>query len=422
MSQRERSRLVMLSRAKDRNMTIREASEVLRISYRQGRRICKRDLEEGDKGLIHRSRGQPSNRGKPPEVREAVLRLYGEHYWDFGPTLASEKLQEREGYEVDHETLRRWLREAGLWQEQRKHPKHRQRREPNAHFGKLVQLDGSHHKWFEERGEKACLMDMVDDATGRTLAIMSDEETTIAAMNVLWAWIEKYGIPLVLYTDWKNVYVTQREPTLEEQLRGELPLTQFGRACKKLEIEIIPASSPQANGRVESKHGVYLDRWVNELRLADISDIEAANQLLPGFAEKLNIKFAKEPRIPADYHKPIPEGLDLRSVFCLEETRTVGNDWVVRYKSHFLQILPQSNLPPAKNKVVVQEHLDGSIHLVYRDREVISSQALVRPTSPQVPSPKTAPPQPRKAQVPSPDHPWRRFNPSYLAKSKVAAL
>jgi len=403
-------------------MTIREASEVLRMSYRQGRRIHKRYLEEGDKGLIHRNRGQSSNRRKPPEVKEAVLRLYGEQYWDFGPTLASEKLFERDGYEVDHETLRRWLSGAGLWEKQRKRPKHRQWREPKAHFGELVQLDGSHHRWFEERGEKGCLMDMVDDATGRTLGIMSEEETTVAAMEVLMAWIEKYGIPKALYTDWKNVYLTQREPSLEEQLSGELPLTQFGRACQKLDIEIVPASSPQAKGRVERKHRVYQDRWVKELRLAGISDVEAANQFLPGFAEKLNARFSKEPRSFADYHRPVREGLDLRSVFCLEETRTVGNDWVVRYKNRFLQIVPQSNLPPAKNKVVVQEHLDGSIHLVYRGRELVFSQLLQRPTSPQASIPKTSPSQSRKAYVPSPDHPWRRFNPSYLSKTKTVAL
>lgn len=374
MSQRERSRLVMMSRVRDRKLTIREASEVLRISYRQGRRIYKRYTEEGDRGLIHRNRGQPSNRRKPLEVKEAVLRLYREQYWDFGPTLASEKLLEREGYEVDHETLRRWLKGAGLWERQRRRPKHRQWREPKAHFGELVQLDGSHHEWFEERGEKGCLMDMVDDATGKTLAIMSEEETTAAAMKVLWAWIEKYGIPKALYTDWKNVYLTKREPTLEEELSGELPLTQFGKACKKLEIEIVPASSPEAKGRVERKHGVYQDRWVKELRLAGIGDIETANQFLPGFAEKLNAKFAKQPRSSADYHRPVPEELDPGSVFCLEETRTVGNDWVVRYKNRFLQILPQSNLPPAKNKVTVQERLDSSIHLVYRGPNEVGCQ------------------------------------------------
>ena len=145
MSQKERTRLVILSRVSEETMTVREASEVIGVSYRQARRIYKRYQEEGDKGLIHRNRGQPSNRRKSPEAKEEVLRIYKERYWDFGPTLASEKMRERDGYEVDHETLRRWLKEAGLWECQRKRSKHRQWREPKAHFGELVQVDGSHH-------------------------------------------------------------------------------------------------------------------------------------------------------------------------------------------------------------------------------------------------------------------------------------
>ena len=257
MSQKERKRLAVMSRVKEKGMTIREGSEVLGISYRQARRIYRRYLDGGDEGLIHRSRGRPSNRGKLPEMKEAVLSLYHERYWDFGPTLAAEKLLERDGYRVGHETLRRWLLDAGLWERHRKRPKHRQRRERKAHFGELVQIDGSHHDWFEDRGEKGCLMDMVDDATGITLSLISREETTKAAMEVLWAWIEKYGVPRALYTDRKTVYITGREPTSEEQLAGEKPLTQFGRACRKLGIEIVPAGSPQAKGRVEHKHGVY---------------------------------------------------------------------------------------------------------------------------------------------------------------------
>jgi len=171
------------------------------------------------------------------------------------------------------------------------------------------------------------------------------------------------------------VYITQREPTLEEQLSGELPLTQFGRACKKLGIEILPASSPQAKGRVERKHGVYQDRWVKELRLAGIRDTEGANQSLRGFTESLNARFAVEPRSSADFHRPAPQGMDLRNVFVLEEAWTVGNDWVVRYKNRFFQIVSQLNLPPARRKVMVQEHLDGSIHIVYRDREVQKSRS-----------------------------------------------
>ena len=183
MSQKERVRLVMMSRVEKKSMTIREAATVLGISYRQGRRIYRRYVSEGDKGLIHRNRGRPSNRRKTCELREAVLALYREHYWDFGPTLAAEKLEEVHRYEVDHETLRRWLLAAGLWKRRRERPKHREWRERKAHFGELVQLDGSHHKWFEDRGDERCLMDMVDDATGRTLAQLNKEETIAAAMK-----------------------------------------------------------------------------------------------------------------------------------------------------------------------------------------------------------------------------------------------
>lgn len=411
MSQKERVRLVMMSRVEEKAMTIKEAAAVLGTSYRQGRRIYRRYVTEGDKGLIHRNRGRPSNRRKPCELRQAVLGLYSERYWDFGPTLAAEKLVERDGYEVDHETLRRWLLAAGLWKRQRKRPKHREWRERKAHFGELVQMDGSHHKWFEDRGEERCLMDMVDDATANTLALLSEEETIVATMRVLWAWVERYGIPKAIYVDSKNIYVTKREPTVEEQLAAELPLTQFGRACKKLGIEIITANSPQAKGRVERKHGVYQDRWVKELRLAGINDIEKANQSLSGFTEKLNARFTVEPRSPADFHRPVPQDMDLRHVFCLEESRTVGNDWVVRYKNRFFQIASQSNMPPSRSKILVQEHLAGSVHIVYRERELIFTELKELPRKPAATRQKPQNTEPKARYIPPTDHPWRRFSP-----------
>jgi transposase len=410
MSQKERMRLVMMNRVEGKAMTIKEAAEVMGISYRQGRRIYRRYVSEGDKGLVHRNRGRPSNRSKPCELREIVLALYREQYWDFGPTLAAEKLVERDGYEVDHETLRRWLLTAGLWKRQRKRPKHREWRVRKAHFGELVQMDGSHHKWFEDRGDEGCLMDMVDDATGKTLAMLNEEETIVAAMEVMWAWIERYGIPKAIYVDWKNIYVTKREPTVEEQLAGELPLTQFGKACRKLDIEIITANSPQAKGRVERKHGVYQDRWVKELRLAGINDTERANQSLSGFTEKLNARLAVEPRSSADFHRPVPQGMDLRHVFCLEETRTVGNDWVVRYKNRFFQIASQSNLPPSGRKVIVQEHLDGAVRIVHREREVLFTEIKELPQKPMVTQQKQLNSRSKTRYIPPPDHPWRRFS------------
>jgi transposase len=422
MSGKERVRMVRMARVEKGEMTIKEAAKVVGMSYRQCRRVYKRYREEGDRGLIHRSRGQRSNRSKPVEVREAAIRLYEEHYWDFGPTLASEKLKERDGYEIDHETLRRWLKEAGVWRKRRKRPRHRKQRERKAHFGELVQLDGSHHQWFEERGGKACLMDMVDDATGTTLGLMSEEETTVAAMEVLWAWVEKYGIPKAIYVDRKTVYITQREPTMEEQLAGEEALTQFGKACQKLGIETVAANSPQAKGRVERRHGVYQDRWVKELRLAGIQRIEEANQYLPGFGNSLNAKFAVKAQSTPDYHRPVPEDLDLRSVFCIEETRTIGNDWVVRYKNRFFQILPQSNLPPARKKVAVREYLDASIHMVYRGKEVLHEEIEKRREISESANVEIPQSESKQKHIPSSDHPWRRFNPGYFSRREPALV
>lgn len=422
MSQKERKRLVVMSRVKTEGIAIWEGAEMLGISYRQACRIYRRYLNEGDSGLIHRSRGQPSNRRKPSEVKGSVLSLYQELYWDFGPTLAAEKLFKRDGHQVDHETLRRWLLDAGLWERHRRRPRHRKRRERRAHFGELVQMDGSHHRWFSGCDEQGCLMDMVDDATGITLALMREQETTKAAMEVLWGWIEKYGVPRALYVDRKTVYITDREPTVEEQLAGKEPLTQFGRACQKLGIEIVSAGSPQAKGRVERKHGVYQDRLVKELRLEGIKDILSANAFLVDYVETLNDKFSVEPCSPVDFHHSVPEGLDLRNVFCMEETRIISNDGVVRYNNRFFQIVPQSHLPPAKNKITLQEHLDGSIHMIYRGKEIRFREIKNRPARPHPPTHQVSTPHLEKAHIPSQDHPWRRFNPMYLGKKKAALV
>ncbi len=229
-------------------------------------------------------------------------------------------------------------------------------------------------------------------------------------MRVLWLWIERYGIPKAIYVGWKNIYVTKREPTAEEQLAGELPLTQFGKACRKLDIEIITASSPQTKGRVERKHGVYQDRCVKALLLAGINDIEKANQSLSRFAEKLNARFAVEPRGSTGFHRPVPEDMDLRHVFCLEESRTVGNGWVVRYKNRLFQIVSQSNLPLSKGKVIMQEHLDGSVRIACSESELIVREICELPRKPAVTQQKQPNPQPRRKHIPPPDHPWRRFS------------
>lgn len=417
MSRKERSRLVEMELVAKGMQSLAEAARRLGLSYRQAKRVWRRYRESGASGLVHQARGRPSNRQKAQGFREACLAFYQERLSGFGPTLAAEKLAML-GWVVDHETLRRWLIAEGLWQRQRKRGRHRAWRERKHHFGELVQLDGSFHDWFGD-GKRRCLMTMVDDATGRTLALLFEEETTDAAMRLLWAWIERHGIPRALYTDWKNVYLTYREPTLEEELAGEVPRTAFGKACAKLGITIIGAYSPQAKGRGERKNGVFQDRLIKELKFLGITEMGKANeQLSGGFCEELNRKFAIEPAKSEDVHLPVPEGMDLAKVFCWEETRVVNNDWTVRYHNCWFQITgPKGNFPPAKKKVLVQERLDGSLHMMYRG-QAVEFHEIPRPQPRATAPPELAKPQ-QKPHRPAPDHPWRRWSPPPKAAPKT---
>ncbi len=194
LSKKERERLVVMVKIKKHAMKLTEASEILDLSYRQTLRIYARYAEAGDAGLTHRSRGQASNRAWDPPEKKKILERYQERYAGFGPTFAVEKL-EQDGYALDHETLRGWLIQAGLWQKRRRRKAHRQWRERKAHFGELVQMDGSPHPWFGPAGEAYCLLNMIDDAQGTVFALIDQEETIHLAMRTLWGWIERYGIP-----------------------------------------------------------------------------------------------------------------------------------------------------------------------------------------------------------------------------------
>lgn len=413
MSAKERRRKVEFEGVREGRLTVKEAAMRLGLSYRHTRRSYKRFQEHGDKALVHQRRGQPSNRAKPKAFKEAVLCTYRERYEGFGPVLAQEKLWEH-GYEIGRETLRTWLIEGKLWEPRRKRARHRKRRERKAHFGELVQMDGSHHRWFGEEEPPCCLMDMVDDATGKTLALMGKQETTELAMQTLWRWVKRYGIPKALYTDKKNVFVTDREPTLEEQLAGEEPLTEFGKACKKLGIEIITANSPQAKGRVERKHGVYQDRFMKELKLRGITTINEANKVLTnGFITILNRKFARTPLHKTDFHRPLETDCDLREIFCFEKTPTVANDWVVQSENRFYQILKQNNpLPRPRHKVTVRRLLNGVIQILYHDRKLKFKEIAQPPAPMRYIEPKAPRPVEKKNKYkPASDHPWRRWSP-----------
>lgn len=415
MSRKEREYLRICVRIKEGGLKLSEGSNQLDLSYRQMLRVYHRFIEGGDAGLIHRSRGRISNREKG--IAGEVMALYRERYLGFGPTLAAEKF-EGAGYSVDHETVRRWLMKAGLWERQRKRGPHRQWRERKKRFGELIQMDGSFHCWFEGDPKRYCLMVMVDDATGVGLSRFSDEETTEAAMRLLWEWIDLYGIPKALYTDRKNVYVTDRPATEEEQLNGETPLTFFGKSCQRLGIGIIRAYSPQAKGRVERRNGVYQDRLVKELKLEKIVGIDEANRFLrSGFEADLNRRFSVSPAEAQDAHRPCSKGIDLREIFCFEEGRRVNNDWTIQYGGRLFQIRKGNNvLPGVGQRVVVRQDLEGNLTVHYKGQKVFYDVIEARPQRLESVTRRKS----RIIHRPASDHPWRQYFMGEKARKEAA--
>ncbi|HEX8872663.1 MAG TPA: ISNCY family transposase [Candidatus Acidoferrum sp.] len=407
MSSHELRRVEVLARVKSKQLKVKEAAELMGVCYRQAKRLWKRYRKGGAKALKHANVGRRSNRAKPEKFRRQVLDSVRQKYSGpvgerFGPTLAAEHLAEEDGLPVDAGTLRRWMLAEGLWSRARKRKPYLQRRQRRPHFGELVQLDGSFHEWLEKRGPRACLMNMVDDATGTTLATFSGEETTWAAARILRAWIERYGVPRALYTDWKNVY--KRKPTPKEELEGRVPVSQFGRMCARLGIEIIAAGSPQAKGRVERNHGTHQDRLVKKLRVKGICDYEKANEFLVAYLAEHNARFTQRAAEAADYHgrKPIAE--QLARIFRLEYERTVSNDWVIRHQGRWLQ-LEGSRHAPAQCRVTVWEAEDGSLEIRYRDQKLAYQEIAGQPPKPKLEKTRRTVHRPPHQ---GPDHPWRK--------------
>ena len=403
LSKRELQRGGVLARVRAGELLVQDAAALMGVSYRQGKRLWKRYRYGGAASLKHGNAGRVSNRRRPEKERQKVLRKVAEKYGGFGPTLAAEHLAGEDQLEVHPETLRRWMLEEGLWKRARKRKQHRKRRERKAHFGELVQLDGSFHEWYQDRAGKTCLMNMVDDATSTVEAHLGDGETIWAAARVLRQWIEKYGVPLALYTDWKNVYV--REPTEKELLHGKVPVTQFGRMCRKLDIRIVAANSPQAKGRVERGNGTHQDRLIKKMGRKKIRTHEAANEFLQEeYLADHNTRFAREPALPQDYHRRAPNSPDLDQVFCLETERSISNDWVVRYENRYFQLERTSDYPPRQAKVTMCEWEDERIEIRYQGKA--RSQHEIAPPKPPIVLAANKPPRPSRWK-PAADHPWK---------------
>lgn len=371
MSANERICLEAFGRVKRGELKVVEAAELMGLSVRQTRRRWKRFKADGAAGLVHTLRGRPSNRQLSAEVTDRVIKRHQERYADFGPTLACEKLAE-EKLVLSPDTLTALLQARGLWQRKRRRGRHRKRRERRACLGSLVQMDGSHHDWFEGRGSKCVLMVMIDDATNLTYARLYPAETTDAAFDVFGRWIKRQGLPRAVYVDRHSIYRDEDHP--------ERP-TQFGRAMKELSVELIRAYSPQAKGRVERRNAVFQDRLVKEMRLRKISSMEQANIFLEGmFLDDLNRRYAVTARLEQDLHRAPEAGKMIEEVLCVQERRVVGQDWCVRWRNRWLQIdVRHESLRLPRRGVLVKHLADGQLIVEYKGERLACSELEAKP-------------------------------------------
>lgn len=423
MSRKERERLVAVEQVKQGQLSQTEAAVRLGISVRQVRRSLRRYEEGGAEGLVHRSRGQPSGRRIGSEVRERAVCALRERYWDFGPTLAAEKLAEHEGMVVSRETVRQWQMAEGLWEPRRRKVKHRRQRPRRECAGELVQMDTSEHRWLEGRREhEPVLINMIDDATGQVYMAFFDTDSTETNMRMLRDYIRRFGRPLAIYADKASHFWTDREPDVEEQLDGRRAETQIGRALRELDIQYIPAHSPQAKGRVERSFGTLQDRLVKELRLQGITTLEAANEYLQRhFLPDYNRQFAKSPSDVANVHRSA-EGYDLDAICSYQETRVVQNDYTIRYCHTTYQIDPRAAQPGLRRgRVTVQVRLDGTLWLWFRGQYLPFEPVPTRPAKEKPTRRRKAPPPTRQPYVPPADHPWRRSFQQWFRPPKAGA-
>lgn len=422
MSKKELERKTLLDAHRFGKLKLNEVALRLDIGYRQTKRLWANYQKEGDQGLCHKNRGKRPSIAYHPTFREKILDLYQQKYIGFGPTYAAEKLLEDDGIYICDETLRLWLKEEGLLTNTRKRKPYRKKRERKPNFGDLLQIDGSIHKWFHDKDEHFCLLNIVDDATSKTLARMHKGETLEVLMQALLSWIGKYGLPKAVYVDLKSVYVSPKS-TKNYSKDNPNGLSRFQRICYQLGIEVKEAHSPQAKGRVERKHRVYQDRLVKDIKLYSLSTVDEVNRYLEDtFLDKINRKFAINDDIKDAHRDPTDYG-DLHQIFCWSYQGYVRNDWTVRFAGKYYQIDKKSSyLVKPGAKIIIKKYLNGDMRFWIDDKEITFYGLIEKPKRlPKKPSPKKGPQDPallsKRATENRHKSPWGDYNHACFVKS-----
>jgi transposase len=425
---KEQKRMTVLFELAAGRLTAQESAQVLGVSVRHVWRLVAAFREHDAAGLVHGNRGREPANKLPAVTREHILVLAREQYADYNDCHFTEKLEEQHGIMVSRSTLRRLRRSIGQASPRKcRRPPHRKRRERFCQSGMVLQLDGSPHDWLEERGPRLTLLVAIDDATGEVPhGVFRRQEDDAGYLELLRGITISHGLPMAVYTDRHTIFRSPKRATLEQELAGERPRTQFERVMDELGIEMITAYSPQAKGRVERLLGTLQDRLVKELREAGACTQDQANQLLERFLPQYSARFGVSPAVPGSAYRPWPKGLVPEEVFCFKHRRTVANDNTISFDGKRLQIPPgPDRVSYVRARVEVQQRLDGSLVICHKGQTLVAFQpATSDPVRvgkftpapfPQAPPPaKTQPIQPaptktRTPYKPPPDHPWRLY-------------
>ncbi len=412
----EQEKADILVAAIEGKITNNQAAKQLGLSMRHVKRVKAAIRRNGIATVIHGLKGKSGNHHISETIKENSLTLIKEKYPDFKPTFATEKLAENHLIHISHETLRLWMIKEGLWkprkQKQARYFSWRPRKE---YFGELQQFDGSYHYWFEDRYKDAsgdlievCLLAAIDDATGNiTRAAFAQHEGVIPVFTFWKTYIEELGKPLKIYLDKFSTYKINHKAALDN---SDL-ITQFEKATKTLEIELIFANSPQAKGRVERSFQTFQDRLVKEMRLAGVNTPEEGNRFLKEvFIPKFNKQFSVIPAKEGDVHRPLQkeERDNLHHVFSLHDKRRVNNDFTIQFKNHWYQLTEiQPTTVRPQGIVLIETWLDDSIHLLFKEHELRyvllpekpQKQRIIQPIILTTHTLNWKPPQ---------DHPWRK--------------
>lgn len=362
MSKKEVERIRYIGMAIEGKITQTKASELMKVSYRQTKRIIRKVKKQGIEAIIHGNRGKESPKKIKEEMKNKIAEIYTTKYRDFSPKFASEKLFELHNIKLSSETMRKILIEKGVWiVKSRKQGHIHLWRERKHHLGEMLQIDGSHHRWLEDRlDQEFCLIAFIDDATNRIYAKFYEYEGTLPILDIFVEYSKEHGFPYSVYLDKHSTYKTNRQASVDEELREEQPKTQFEKVMDSIDVEVIHALSPQAKGRIERLFQTLQDRLVKEMRLANICTIKDANLFLKEYIKKHNRMFSVQPKKETTMFKKVDVDFNYKWMFCITDNRIIGKDFTIRWKNRVF-LVNNPLLSMKGRNVRVKQALDGTL-------------------------------------------------------------